>query len=89
MGLPGGHSTEGLNGGDTVSQLAEHIRRQEWRQRLQAAADDVEFWADLLGLAEESGAILRPFQQEFLDACAAYERLWLEYSLSLPGGTDE
>jgi hypothetical protein len=72
-----------------VSQLAEHLRRQAWQGRLQAAAADVEFWAAMLDLAKGVGALFLPYERAFADAHARYERLWLEYSLSLPGGSDE
>ncbi len=71
-----------------MSRVSEYVRRRDWQRRLQAAADDVEFWGRMLGLARQTGAIFRPYESEFLAACEAHETLRLEYAVAFPDGEE-
>ena len=72
-----------------MSDLAENMRRQTWQRQLAAAAEKVEFWARMLDLPEGRSELYVAYERAFNEAYAAYERLQLEYSVALPGGTDD
>ena len=69
-----------------MSGLGEHVRMQELERRARAATDDAEYWA---GALERAGDDAPPmFERNLAEAVDRAERLWLEYSLCGPEGTE-
>ncbi len=71
-----------------VSALAEHVRRRQWKARIALAAETVEFWAKMTQM-EDIRADLGWYVHEFEEAVADFERLQLEYSLTLEADDEQ